>query len=170
MFINKYLHELEKHTHLWVQMFIVEVEDIQSSLPDDKKIILSRYHHPHPVTSSEWIEFHVDDVHFVYEQNFGPFDGNVSIRSLPGSKTVIIFGQDESIFNQFSHSASSGCDHWVNIQICPRLLTFFALAEPTQLLDPQVDSDQTNALGHCPWCWDEDSLFGLGLALPHAMQ
>ena len=105
MFINRYLHELERDTHRWVQMSIVEFEEIQSSLPDDKKIIHSGYRYSHPATSNEWIEFHVDDVHSVCEQNIGPFGGNVSIRSPPGSKPVIIFGQDESIFNQFSHSS-----------------------------------------------------------------
>ncbi len=60
---------------------------------------------PHPVTSDEWIEFHVDDVHSVCEHNIGLFGGNVSVRSPAGSKPLIIFGQDESVFNQFSHSS-----------------------------------------------------------------
>jgi hypothetical protein len=101
-FINRYL---ERYTHRWVQMSIVEFEEIQSSLPDDNKIIHSGYCYSHPVTSNEWIEFHVDDVHSVCEQNIGPFGGNVSIRSPAGSKPLIIFSQDESILNQFSHSS-----------------------------------------------------------------
>ncbi len=105
MFINRYLLDLERHTHQWVQMSIVEFEEIQSSLPDDNKIIHSGYRYSHPVTSNKWIEFHIDDVHSVYKHNIGLFGGNVSIRSPAGSKPLIIFGQDESIFTQFSHSS-----------------------------------------------------------------
>jgi hypothetical protein len=40
----------------------------------------------------------------ICEHYIGPFGGNVSVRCPAGSKPLIIFGQDESIFNQFSHS------------------------------------------------------------------
>jgi hypothetical protein len=86
-------------------MSIVEFEEIQSFLPDDNKIIHSGYRYSQPVTRNEWIEFHIDDVHSVCEQNIGPFGGNVSVRSPAASKPLFIFGQDESIFNQFSHSS-----------------------------------------------------------------
>jgi hypothetical protein len=105
VFIDRYLLDLERHTHRWVQMSIVEFEEIQSSLPDDKKIIHSGYRYSHPATSNEWIEFHVDDVHSVCEHNISPFGGNVSVRSPAGNKPLIIFGQDELIFNQFFHSS-----------------------------------------------------------------
>ena len=85
-------------------MSIVAFEEIQSSLPDDNKIIHFGYRYSHPVTSEEWIEFHVDDIGSVCEDCIVPFGVNVSIRSPSGSKPLIIFGQDESIFNQFSHS------------------------------------------------------------------
>ena len=73
-------------------------------LPDENKIIHSGYRYSHPVTSEEWIEFHIDDIGSVCKDCIVPFGGNVSIRSPVGSKPLIIFGQDESIFNQFSHS------------------------------------------------------------------
>jgi len=105
VFIDRYLLDLERYTHRWVQMSIIEFEEIQSSLPDDNKIIHSGYRYSHPVTSDEWIEFHVDDIDSVLcEDCIAPFSGNVSVRSPAGSKPLIIFGQDESIFNQFSHS------------------------------------------------------------------
>jgi hypothetical protein len=34
--------------------------------------------------------------------DIGPFGGNLSVRMPEGRKPIIIFGQDESIFNQFS--------------------------------------------------------------------
>ncbi len=105
MFIDRYLLDLESHTHHLVQMSIVEFEEIQSSLPDNNKIIHPGYRYSHPVTSDKWIEFHVDDVHSVCEHNIGLFGENVSVRSPASSKPLIIFSQDELIFNQFSHSS-----------------------------------------------------------------
>ncbi len=84
-FIDRYLLELEKHTHRWVQMSIAEFEEIQSSLPVNNKIIHSGYCYSHPVTRDEWIEFHVYDVDCICEHYIGPFDGNVSVRSPDGS-------------------------------------------------------------------------------------
>ena len=48
-------------------MSIVAFEEIQSSLPEDNKIIHSGYRYSHPVTSEEWIEFRVDDIGSVCE-------------------------------------------------------------------------------------------------------
>ena len=106
-FIKKYLLELEIRTHRWVQMAIVECEEAQSSLSDDgtDSIINSGYSYMHPVTGDPWIEFHVDDINMkLIGDNVGPFGGNVSVRCPAGSRPLIIFGQDESIFNQFSHN------------------------------------------------------------------
>ena len=105
-FIKKYF-EVEIQTHRWVQMSIVEFEEAQSSLSDDgnDKIINPGYSYTHPVTGDPWIEFHVDDINMqLIGDNVGPFGGNVSVRCPAGSRPLIIFGQDESIFNQFSHS------------------------------------------------------------------
>jgi hypothetical protein len=105
-FIKKYL-ELEIRTHRWVQMSIVEFEEAQSSLSDDgnDKIINPGYSYTHAVTGDPWIEFHVDDINMkLIGDKVGPFGGNVSVRCPAGSRPLIIFGQDESIFNQFSHS------------------------------------------------------------------
>ena len=44
---------------------------------------------------------HVDDHHFE-NCDVGPYGGNLSVRMPEGRKPIIIFGQDESIFNQFS--------------------------------------------------------------------
>ncbi len=120
-FINRYLLDLERHTHRWVQMCIVECEEIQSSFPDDNKIIHSGYCYSHPVMSNEWIEFHVDDVHSVCEQNIGLFGGNVSVRYPAGSKPLIIFSQDELIFNQFSHRSKQWLGPSGQCSIMPKI-------------------------------------------------
>jgi hypothetical protein len=46
------------------------------------------------------MEFHVDD-HDYANCDVGPFGGNLSVRMPEGHKPIIIFGQNESIFNQF---------------------------------------------------------------------
>ena len=47
MFIDRYLLDLERYTHRWVQMSIVEFEEIQSSLPEDNKIMEKLSPYPH---------------------------------------------------------------------------------------------------------------------------
>ena len=99
--------ELELRTHRWVQMSIAEFDELQSSLSEDgnDKIINSGYSYIHPDTDDPWIEFHVDNTSMtIIGDNVGPFGGNVSVRCPAGSRPLIIFGRDESIFNQFSHS------------------------------------------------------------------
>ena len=53
----------------------------------------------------EMIEFHVDDYDFLHalaeEMGFGVFGGNLSVRKPPVLKSLMIFGQDVSVFNQF---------------------------------------------------------------------
>ncbi len=49
--------------------------------------------------------------------------------------------------------------------------TTLAFAYPPQLLAPTVDSNKTEALGRCLWCWDEAApACRLGMAAPQAMQ
>jgi hypothetical protein len=106
-FINKYLMQLELQTHRWVQMSVVEFKVLQSSLSkDDGKIINLGHRYTHPVTNDAWIKFHVDDINMKLSGNsVGPFGGNVSVRCPIGTRPLIIFSQDESIFNQFAHNA-----------------------------------------------------------------
>jgi hypothetical protein len=51
------------------------------------------------------VEFHVDDLPFLHEYattvGFGSFGGNLSIWKPPGVKPLMIFGQNESVYNQF---------------------------------------------------------------------
>ena len=50
-------------------------------------------------------EFHVNDYEFLHsvanEMGFGAFRGNLSVCKHPGTKPLMIVGQDESVFNQF---------------------------------------------------------------------
>jgi hypothetical protein len=48
------------------------------------------------------LEFHIDNYDCLQDfgmEKFGTFGGNVSIRRPEGSKPIIMFGQEESIFN-----------------------------------------------------------------------
>ena len=63
------------------------------------------YKYNNPVTDTECIEFHVDDHDCMQKfanEMYGIYGGNLSVRRPADSKPLFIFGQDESIFNQFS--------------------------------------------------------------------
>ena len=56
------------------------------------------------------VEIHVDDhecLQDIANDKYGKFGGNVSVRWV--GKPIIIIGQDESVYNQFSF----GCKQWV---------------------------------------------------------
>ena len=50
------------------------------------------------------VEFHVDDLDLLHEYatlaRF-TFGGNLSVWKLPGTKPLMIFGQNESVYNEF---------------------------------------------------------------------
>ena len=75
---------------------------IQSLICKDEQVISSGHKYWNRVTNEWWMEFHVDDYNFV-NCDVSPYGGNLSVRMPEGRKPIIIFGQDESIFNQFSH-------------------------------------------------------------------
>jgi hypothetical protein len=100
-FINTYLSEIEPFTHRWVQMTLFNFQTMQSLLSKDEQVISSGHKYWDNTTNEWWMEFHVDDHHFE-NCDIGPYGGNLSVRMPEGCKPIIIFGQDESIFNQFS--------------------------------------------------------------------
>ena len=57
------------------------------------------------------IRFHVDDHNYLQEyanNKYDKYGDNVSVRAM-NKKPIIIFGQDESVFNQFAF----GSKQWV---------------------------------------------------------
>jgi hypothetical protein len=56
-------------------------------------------------SGKEMIEFHVGNYDFLHsiaeEMDSGMFKGNFSVRKPHGLKPLMIFGQDESVFNEF---------------------------------------------------------------------
>ena len=100
-FINTYLSEIELFTHRWVQMPLTSYQTVQSLICKDEQVISAGHKYWNNVTNEWWMEFHVDDHNFE-NCNIGPYGGNLSVRMPEGCKPIIIFGQDESIFNQFS--------------------------------------------------------------------
>lgn len=107
-FTNTYLTELEPCTHRWVQMSIEIFEGIQESLGDDR-ILHKGYRYKCPETANDMIEFHVDDHErlqtYANETLKCPFGGNLSVRMPENSKPLIILGQDESVFSQFTFNS-----------------------------------------------------------------
>jgi hypothetical protein len=111
-FTQKYHSPLEPRSHHWVQKSIKKAESIKSSLPANNQLMASGHKYIDPVTGVECIEFHVDDhdcMQNYANEMYGAHGGNISIRIPADCKPLVIFGQDESIFNQFLF----GSKQWV---------------------------------------------------------
>ena len=108
-FTNKYLTQLEARSHRWVQMSTDQAEIIKLSLPANDPLLSTGYIYSDPDTATHHVEFHVDDhdcLQDLANTKYGALGGNVSVRKAVDQKPLIIFGQDESIFNQFSFGSS----------------------------------------------------------------
>jgi hypothetical protein len=102
-FIKKYLSDLEPYSHRWIHLTREEVNTINSSLEAAGENTLLHEGYSFVQDGQEMLEFHVDDHNKLSElandkYNFG---GCVSVRCKAGRKELIIFGQDESVFNQY---------------------------------------------------------------------
>ncbi len=100
-FINQYLTKIEPHCHRWVQLTVDELQQIKSTLESGCCILNEGYHFQK--AGIHMIEFHVDDHEalqdFANQKNL-EFEGSISVRAETGKKAIIVFGQDEAIYNQ----------------------------------------------------------------------
>jgi len=97
-FTDEYLTNLEPRSHRWVQIPKDVYVALIASLPT--KPLVRGYEY-----ENEMIEFHVDDHECLqeYATHLWPeFGGTHSVRRPENSRPLIIFGQDESVFSQFS--------------------------------------------------------------------
>jgi hypothetical protein len=93
-------------------MSVNKAESIQSSLLANDKLMVTGHKYNDLVNDTECIEFCVDDHDCMQEfanEMYGAYDGNLSVRRPVDSKPLLIIGQEESIFNQFSF----GSKQWV---------------------------------------------------------
>jgi len=104
-FCKEYLAKLEPRCHRWIQ---VTKETVEGWRREKKKSEFNENAKGYTYRSEngvEMIEFHVDDHDFLHglaiEMGYGLYGGNLSVRRPPGSKPLMLFGQDESVFNQF---------------------------------------------------------------------
>lgn len=105
-FCDTYLSKLESRTYRWIQVTKETVEQwkLEKRIPNgvDNQ---AGFAYRDESSGREMIEFHVDDYNFLHdvavEMGFGKFGGNLSVRMPPGVKPLMIFGQDETVFNQF---------------------------------------------------------------------
>jgi hypothetical protein len=102
-FCVDYLSKLEPKTHRWIQVTKETVETwlAEKKMSDDD----TRGYHYTSTDNVEMVEYHVDDCDLLFDlaedMGFGAFGGNLSVRKPPDAKPLMIFGQDESVFNQF---------------------------------------------------------------------
>ena len=105
-FCKEYLTKWEPRCHRWIQVTKEKVEKWrgEKTVPFQFNDKAKGYSYLSP-DGVEMVEYHVDDHDFLHEvadeMGFGIMGGNVSERRPPMSKPVIIFGQDECVFNQF---------------------------------------------------------------------
>ncbi|KAI2499926.1 hypothetical protein MHU86_14547 [Fragilaria crotonensis] len=104
-FCTNYLSKLEPRTYRWIQVTKRTVKEWKLEKRIANNLASQGYAYQDPNTGDEMVEFHVDDYEFLHsvanEMGFGAFGGNLSVRKQPGTKPLMIFGQDESVFNQF---------------------------------------------------------------------
>jgi hypothetical protein len=103
-FCIQYLSQLEPRTHRWIQVTKQAVEQWKA----DKTILDDEtrgYQYHCADKDTDMVEFHVDDLPFLHdmaqEMGNGAFGGNLSVRKPADKKPLMIFGQDESVYNQF---------------------------------------------------------------------
>ena len=104
-FCTNYLSKLEPRTHRWIQVTKETVEKWKSEKRISDDAAGQGYAYREQISGEQMIEFHVDDYELLHsvaeEMGFGLFGGNLSVRKPPSMKPLMIFGQDESVFNQF---------------------------------------------------------------------
>jgi hypothetical protein len=106
-FCTNYLSKLEPQTHRWIQVTKETVErwKLEKRIPNDESTAARGYAYRDQSSEEDMMEFHVDDFDFLHsvadEMGFGAVGGNLSVRKPPNTKPLMIFGQDESVFNQF---------------------------------------------------------------------
>jgi len=113
-FTTEYLTNLEPRSHRWVQIPAYEYQTLISSLPDKDTLLFLGYQFIDPNTGIVMLEFHVDDhrcLQMYASEHCGEFGEKVSVKRPPNSRPVIIFGQDESVFSQFSFNGMQ----WVGL-------------------------------------------------------
>ena len=101
-FIKDYLTRIERRCHRWVQLTHEELECLHKMLGN--RNILNRSYQFEQF-GVEMFEFHVDDheeIQKIADIEHPDFGGSTSVRSDPGEKPIIIFGQDKAIYNQNS--------------------------------------------------------------------
>ena len=107
-FCANYLSKLEPRTHRWIQVTKETVErwKLDNRIPNDSSSTAHQQGYTYQnAAGEEMVEFHVDTYDFLHsvadEIGFGLFGGNLSVRKPQHQKPLMIFGQDESVFNQF---------------------------------------------------------------------
>ncbi|KAI2504038.1 hypothetical protein MHU86_10400 [Fragilaria crotonensis] len=104
-FCTLYLKDLEQRMHRWIQVKAETVEEWrrEKKISDDNTV---RGHAYVSRDNVSMVEFHVDDFDFLHEYattiGFGTFGGNLSVRKPLNVRPLMSFGQDESVFTQYS--------------------------------------------------------------------
>ena len=104
-FCKEYLTKIERRCHRWIQVTKETVERWRREKKPSEFNDNAKGYSYRSADGIEMVEFHVDDHDFLHdlaeEMGYGLMGGNLSVRMPPGSKPLMVFGQDECVFNQY---------------------------------------------------------------------
>ena len=105
VFTTEYLSRLEPSSHRWIQIKKTRLEAIQEPLEEGANILQKGFTYTDPQSGTDMIEFHGDDHELLQQianKKFVEIGSALSVRKPENVKPLIIFGQDESVYNQFA--------------------------------------------------------------------
>ena len=104
-FCQRYL-SLERQMFRWIQVSLDEAKKLQEL---GKVAKGSGYEYKDELTGNTMVEYHVDTCKEFMDKmnNESVFGGNISLRSNPEKRPLIVFGQDECIVKQYSFTHKS---------------------------------------------------------------
>ena len=110
-YIERYL-KYERRCYQWIQLSEKDVEKLEKEDESFSREFGYEYKKQNESINEEltYFEFHIDE-HPQFEEecmNY-PFGGNLSVRKKTHEKPLILIGQDECIFKQYSKTKSQWC-------------------------------------------------------------
>ena len=95
--------KLERRCYRWVQLTKQEAENLEATIDNFPKHCYYEFN----LNGNDMCEYHIDtheSLQQYIDDRYKVFGGNPSVKMQPGERQVILVGQDESSFHQFTFS------------------------------------------------------------------
>ncbi len=156
--------DLKPCSHRWVQI-PKDVYDALISLLPTKPLVCGYKFLNSNSESTPMLKFHVDDHDCLQEyaaELWPEFGGNLSVHCPANPRPLIIFGQDEFIFSQFSFNSRCGAclsaskNNTVNLIL--RLFLYHFLHTMSLWRHESIHHNTNNQQTPPPWWWSRSPL------------